>query len=146
MELPHPRTTRNGWGRTLEEGWGCTAGKLCWGTKLAFPPAPHPSWKQNLAWGSSTPGRGLYLCGGVEHILLSEAQAVQEGFELVHVLLAHIGCSCCQRKGEGAGGKWNFRVALLLCEPHSADGGGALCLSPSFPSLYQGKRGFLPSL
>lgn len=108
MELPHPRTTRNGWGRTLEEGWGCTAGKLCWGTKLAFPPAPHPSWKQNLAWGSSTPGRGLYLCGGVEHILLSEAQAVQEGFELVHVLLAHIGCSCCQRKGEEGGGKVEF--------------------------------------
>lgn len=70
------------------------------GLNLQSPQPPHPSWKQNLAWGSPTPGRGLYLRGSVEHLLLSEAQAVQVGSELLQVLLAHIGCPCCQRNGE----------------------------------------------
>lgn len=139
LELPHPRTTRNGWGRRLEGEWGCTAGKLCWGTEFTFPPEPHPSWDQNLAWGSSTLERGLYLYGSVEHLLLSEAQALQVGFELLHVLLAHIGCPCCQRNG---GGRERNGVLVLLCSwvIPVVQMGSSLAV-PIFPLSVSGEKG-----
>lgn len=138
----------NAWG-----GEGTHRGAAVVGNRSYTPhPDPHPRWwvaEAGPGWGSPTLGRGSYLFGSEEHLLLGEAQAAHVGTELLQVLLAHIGRPCCQRdgivKGEG-GGKRVLGGALLLGGAHSVDRELAACLPPSFPSPYQGKRGFLPCL
>lgn len=73
-------------------------------------PGPPSQPEAGPGWGSPTLGRGSYLFGSEVHLLLGEAQAAQVGIELLQVLLAHIGCPCCQRDGavKGEGGEREF--------------------------------------
>lgn len=85
----------------------------------------------------------MYLSGSVEHVLLSEAQAVQVGFELLHVLFAHIGCPCCQRNGEEGE---RSDVLGLLCSWVIPIADGELTACPHLsPLCIRGKGAFCPA-